>query len=703
MKKKLLIIESPNKIKTLSKYIDNDFEILATVGHIRDLSKFGLGFDMESFEPKWVNIKDKKEIIEEIKEKASKSKEVYIATDPDREGEAIAWHIFKVIPKEFQNICYRVTFNEISKKAVLESFEKKREINEKWVQSQFSRRIIDRLIGFKLSQLLQNKLKAESAGRVQSVALKFIADREKEINSFIPVEWFNIDITLKKDVSISLKQLNPKYKFESNKEIKKSNFNFFKKEEASTVFDELDNKFIVESIGDPVYHKSSSKAPYKTSTMQQDAINKLNMSSKQTTSISQRLYEGIDIDGTQIALISYPRTDSVRLSDSFVKESLSFIEKKYGKDYLGSQKIVKSSANVQDAHEAIRPVDVNLTPESIKSKINKREWDLYNLVWIRAVASLMADAKFKRVKISFSNNKNIFEVSSNICEFEGFRLIYSSSNKNDDELKINLNDFELKSEHNSVTKEITEHETSPPPRYNQASLIAALEKAGVGRPSTYNTMANIVVDRGYSTLESKAFNITEMGKIVIQNLDEYFPTEINPVFTKRMEERLDDIASGKEEWKEWLKEFAPSFNTKVQDAWEKIEKVKDEEVGRECPECKHPLVYKKAKRGGSVFIGCSNWPACTHLEPLEKPKILDIKCPSCKENNVIIRKNKKGSEFIACTGFPKCRYLLSMKDYNDHIAKNDNTPLPIITKEDRAKKAKAAKKTKATKKTKKAK
>ncbi|MGL4647351.1 MAG: type I DNA topoisomerase [Mycoplasmoidaceae bacterium] len=675
---KLLIIESPNKIKTLTKFLGKDFEILATVGHIRDLSKFGLGFDSKTFEPNWVWMKEKKDVIQEIKDHAKNADEIYIATDPDREGEAIAWHIFNIIPKENQSRCFRITFNEISQKAILKSFDNKRSINQEWVNSQFARRIIDRLIGFKLSQLLQNKLKAESAGRVQSVALKFIADREKEIEKFVSIPWFNIDILLKGKTQLILKKLNSIYEIKSNPEIKKSDFNFYNLKDAQKVFDDLEEHFEVDSVGEPSYQSSSSKPPYKTSTLQQDAINKLNMSSKQTTSIAQRLYEGIEINGSQTALITYPRTDSLRLSDDFVKSTLKYIEKEYGKEYVGSIKVSESNKNVQDAHEAIRPVDILTTPSYLKGTIPKREWDLYNLIWIRTVASLMANAKFKKISIAFSNNKNVFEATSRICEFEGFRKVYASKKDDEQEIKINLDDFKIKSKHKAISKEISEHATSPPPRYNQASLIASLENAGVGRPSTYNTMANIVIDRGYSTLDNKIFNITPIGKSVIKELDEFFPIEINPEFTKQMEERLDNIASGKEQWKKWLEEFAPSFDTKMKNAWDNIEKVKDEEVGRKCPDCGHELVYKKAKRGNSRFIGCSNYPECKHLEPLEKPKILDITCPLCKDNQLIIRKNRKGSEFIACTGFPKCKYLLSMKDYEAHMKKDDGSPLPII-------------------------
>ncbi len=680
MSKNLLIIESPNKIKTLSKYLGNDFDIIATVGHIRDLSKFGLGFDIETFEPKWV-ISDttKKEIIKFINEKAKTANKIYIATDPDREGEAIAWHVYEIIENDQKPKCKRITFNEITKNAILESFNHERDINIDWVKSQFTRRIIDRLIGFKLSQLMQSKLKAESAGRVQSVALKFIKEREEEIKNFTPIKWYTIDSTILKNVSLNLKELNQKFKFNEQKDVGGSNFKFSSENEAKQVYDSLSKKFKLIKISDAKEVKTSPKKPYKTSTLQQDAINKLNFSAKQTTSIAQKLYEGIDIDGTFTALISYPRTDSTRLSDTFIKSTTEFINEQYGKSYLGNYKNEKQSENAQDAHEAIRPVDPFVTPDSLKGKIPKKELDLYRLIWSRAISSMMADAKFERTTFTFENQKNIFETSSKICKFDGYQKVMKSD---DDEESIINSNLVIGENYDSDNMEIKYHESSPPARFTQASLISTLEKAGVGRPSTYNSMVNIVLDRNYATLEKKSYHVTKTGDIVIEQLDKFFPEEINKDFTKKMEEHLDNIASGTEEWTSWLKEFSPKFQERVFIARQEMEKVEDEKVGRKCPKCENELVYKISKKYKNKFIGCSSYPNCDYIESLKIPsesKELNIPCPLCSKN-IIIRKNKKGSEFIACTGFPKCRYLLDMKKFNEHQEKNPNDPLPIIKK-----------------------
>ncbi len=682
MSNKLLIIESPNKIKTLSKYLDKDFDIIATVGHIRDLSKYGLGFSIDTFEPKWSVVDEqKKELINEINTKAHKADEIYIATDPDREGEAIAWHVYEVLNDSDKKKCKRITFNEITKNAVLESFENKREINIEWVHSQFARRIIDRLIGFKLSQLMQSKLKAESAGRVQSVALKFISEREDEIKAFKPTFWWTIDSVVLKKVNLNLKKLDSKFsKLEEQEVGSGSGFRFKSQSDADKVYKTLDDRFLLTNISDPVKIKSSPKKPYKTSTLQQDSINKLNLSTKQTTSIAQRLYEGVDIDGTHIALISYPRTDSTRISDTFINNARKFIIDNYGNDYLGNYKNEKQADNAQDAHEAIRPVDVNITPDSLKGKLPKNELALYKLIWNRTISTMMSDSIFEKVTYTFTNVGNIFETSSKVCVFDGYQKVFKDDNE--EEAIIDKKAFKMNESYESDSIDIKEHETSPPPRFTQASLISALEKAGVGRPSTYNTMVNLVLDRNYATLENKAYHITDIGGKVIKELDTFFPTEINKDFTKGMEERLDDIAAGKEEWTKWLKDFTPSFLDKVNVAKEKMEKVQDEKVGEQCPECGHDLVYKISKKYRSKFIGCSNYPNCNYIRSLkakEEPKELDIPCPLCSKN-IIIRKNKKGSEFIACTGFPKCHYMLDMKVFKKHEQEASGTPLPIIEK-----------------------
>ncbi|MDE5553103.1 MAG: type I DNA topoisomerase [Malacoplasma sp.] len=684
---KLLIIESPNKIKTLNKYLGKDYEIVATIGHIRDLSSFGMGFDKDTFEPKWIipnpkgkikNERPKKEIIKEIKKLASKAKEIYLATDPDREGEAIAWHVYEILDKENKAKCKRITFNEITKNAIIDSFDHKRDIDLNWVQSQFARRIIDRMIGFKLSKLLQIKLKAESAGRVQSVALKFIEDREKEIKNFIVEKWWTIDSVLEDGSELILKSVNPELK---NIEICEKNFstgiNFNNEKSAEIVLKSLLDYCTVKEIEEPSYYSTSPKAVYKTSTLQQDAINKLNWSSKKTTLVAQRLYEGIEIDGNQIALISYPRTDSVRLSDSFLSSCFDFIEKNFGKEYLGKyqQKTSKNQANVQDAHEGIRPIDPFLKPEDLVGKIDKDDLALYRLIWIRTVASLMSSAKFKRVNIRFESASNEFYTFSRECEFDGYRKIYSHFEDKEENKLINLSNYKVGNKINFKSKKSVSHETTPPPRYTQATLIADLEKAGVGRPSTYSSMANVAIDRGYANLEKKSFIMTDMGKTVIFELEKFFPNIINKNFTKEMEEHLDKIATGGEEWKKWIKDFSPSFYQEVDKAYETMEKVEDEKVGKDCPNCSKPLVYKHARKGGSKFIGCSGYPDCKYLESINKPEILNDKCPECS-HNLLMRKSKKGLNFVGCSNWPKCDYIMSDKLYNQFKSENPEKALP---------------------------
>ncbi|WP_412031934.1 type I DNA topoisomerase [Malacoplasma muris] len=689
--RKLLVIESPNKIKTLSKYLDSDFEIIATIGHIRDMSPFGMGFDKETLEPKWIvpkaskkktkNDSNKEEIVKEILKKSSKADEIYLATDPDREGEAIAWHVFDVLDKKDQAKCKRIAFNEITKTAVLDSFNNKRDIDFNLVHSQFSRRVTDRLIGFKLSRLMNVKLKAESAGRVQSVALKFIEDREKEINAFKPDFWFTLDAVLVDGNSLILKSVSSSL---NNINVWEKSFstgvNFSDKESANAVLNSLNDEFIVSSIEEPSYSSSSPKPVYKTSTLQQDAINKLGWSSKKTTIVAQRLYEGIDVDGNQIALISYPRTDSVRLSNTFIDACQSFIKKEFGNEYLGDNSVnkltkEKQGANVQDAHEGIRPIDVSITPKSLQGKISKDDLSLYKLIWERTLASLMSNAKFKRVTIKFDNNGNEFYTFSRECIFDGFRKVYVDYEDKDKEAIIDLSKYKIDSKFKSKSIEVNDHQTTPPPRYTQATLIAELEKAGVGRPSTYSSMANIALERGYAELDKRSFVMTDMGKEVIAQLEKYFPDVINKDFTKGMEEHLDKIASGTEDWKQWIKEFLPIFNNEVDNAYQNMEKKEDEKVGRDCPKCGKELLVKHARRGGSKFIGCSGYPECTYLEPFEKPQILEQKCPECN-SDLLMRKSKRGSSFVGCSGYPKCNYIMSDKAYNKFISENPNQPLP---------------------------
>lgn len=692
-KKKLLIIESPNKIKTLEKYLPSDFEIIATIGHIRDLSTFGgLGFDLKTMSPRWIIPKptkrgerSKKEIIEEIRKKADVAEEIYLASDPDREGEAISWHVYDILSEKNRKKCKRIVFNEISKDAVLKALESPRTIDKQWVESQFARRILDRLIGFKLSKLVQNQLHAESAGRVQSVALKFIEDREKEIEIFKPSKWWTLDVILTNKTPLILRKINPylvkELKFNEPKEV--SGIDFLSYDDAEIVKKSLDKEYEIYAIDEPKYYIRNPKEPYKTSTLQQDGINKLNWNSRKITMIAQRLYEGVMVGSEQIALISYPRTDSTRISDAFVKTIKDFILKNYGEDYLFlTTKEVKSKKNtikIQDAHEAIRPIDITITPESIKTKIKHEEYALYKLIWIRTVAAYMAPAKYRRVDVRFINNNNKFYASSRENIFDGYRKIYSHYQDNDIIHELPLNTFKIGEKYLATSINIAEHVTSPPARFTQASLIAALEKSGIGRPSTYNTMANVALNRGYANLESRSYVPTKLGRKVITELENSFGNIINKEFTKNMEEHLDEIANGKEKYSEYLLNFWKGFEKEFNLALDKMEKNKPEieYVGRDCPNCSSKLIYRYSFKGKNKFIGCSNYPNCKYLEPLEKPKYLDEKCPNCNKQLIERRSRRKNKPFIGCTGYPECKYVRSIEN---EIEKNDNQKTKKKTK-----------------------
>lgn len=714
MKKKLLIIESPNKIKTLQKYLPSDFEIIATIGHIRDLSIYGMGFDKETFEPKWVipkpwrkNETPKQQIIDQIRIKAKDADEIYLGSDPDREGEAISWHVYEILDDEDKKKCKRIVFNEISKEAVLDALKNPRKIDDQWVESQFARRILDRMIGFRLSKLVQYTLHAESAGRVQSVALKFIEDREKEIEAFKPTKWWTLDTILQNETPLILRKIADKLakqlSFSEPKEV--SGIDFLNEKDAHTVKDSLGKDFEVYAIDEPKYYTRSPKEPYKTSTLQQDGINKLGWNSKRITMVAQHLYEGVIVDKEQIALISYPRTDSTRISENFKGSVISFIKQNYGDKYLNASGIVKKSkkevaVNIQDAHEAIRPIDISITPLSIKDKVKKEEYSLYKLIWIRTVAAFMAPAKYKRVDVRFTNNENKFYASSREIQFDGYKKIYTHYDDQDKIHELPLADLKIGNKYQAKSVEVNEHITSPPPRYTQASLIAALEKAGIGRPSTYNTMANVALDRGYANLESRAFVPTSLGRRVITELEGYFPKIINKEFTKEMEERLDKIAEGKDQYKKYLKAFWPQFEKEVNMAFEKIEKVKPEVeyTGSDCPDCKSKLIYRYSRRGHNKFIGCSNYPTCKHTEPLEKPKLLDEKCPQCGKQ-LVERKSRRRDQktFVGCTGYPNCTYIKPNKDSAVATKKTDKKKTSDSKKTETSKSVSESKETEAKK------
>ena len=667
---KLLIIESPNKIETINKYLkDDNFTIIATIGHIRDLPSNNLGFDEKTLEPKWIipsvkkGLQPKSKIVSNIKQVASKADEIYLATDPDREGEAISWHVYSVLPEKDQKKCKRITFNEITKLAILEALKHPRELDENWIHSQFSRRLLDRLVGYKISKEVRSKTGGRSAGRVQSVALKMIYDREQEINNFKPRDWWTLDPVSTKYGKLILRKINPSLKninVENPGDEEGSGINFTDLASAEKVKANLTKKFKIYKIDKPKRYSSNPKDPYKTSTLQQDAINQLKWSVSQATFVAQKLYEGVKIDNEYIALISYPRTDSVRVSSYFVEQAKKFITKEFGPQYFRLPKSAPTkdkANNVQDAHEAIRVIDPFITPKSIKNKVGKEEYELYNLIWCRTIASFMTPAQYENTIARIINNGNKFYTYSRILIEPGYKKVY----QDDFELSTRdlcLSDNLLGETIDDITAiNIKKHTSEPPARYTQASLIKELDNAGVGRPSTYRSMANMAIERGYAELVSHSYKILPLGNDVVKFLDKYFDFILDKEFTKDFEDKLDDIAEGKIDWKEPIFKFQPILNKSIQ----KSKKTPDQSIyiGRKCPKCGGDLVYRYTKDKGLRFIGCINFPKCKYNEfpNAIQPKKTGLKCPECG-SDLVLKLNKRKRKFVGCSNYPKCNFIM---------------------------------------------
>ena len=644
MKKNLVIVESPAKSKTIEKYLGADYKVLSSKGHIRDLAtsgKYGLGVDIENgFTPNYEPIKGKKKDITALKKEAKEANKVYLATDPDREGEAISWHLKDALGLKDEDY-ERIVFNEITKDAVVGSFKHARKIDDLMVRSQEARRILDRIIGFRLSKLMQSKTGGKSAGRVQSVALKLIVDREREINAFNPEEYWTI-----KALFDNLETTLFGYKDDKKLEIKNEL-------EAKEILNKLSNSFKIESTEKKNKNKAS-KPPYITSTLQQDAANKLNFSSKKTMSIAQKLYEGINIGSETVGLITYMRTDSIRLSNEFTSSTLKYIEVNYGKEYVGSIKVSKKRENVQDAHEAIRPTSILREPDKIKEYLTNDEYKLYKLIYFRALASLMKEAKIQTTTIILNNNDYKFKGSGSITTFDGYLKVYSAYEKNED---VILPDFTNYKTDILITDKIEtkQHFTEPPARFTESTLIKELESLAIGRPSTYATIISTIIDRGYVVKEDKKFVPTEVGIETTDKLQEFFKELINVKYTAKMEQDLDDIASGEVIWNKLLDEFYRRFEPMVKDAFENMEKKEPEKTGEICPECNSELVIRNGKYG--KFIACSNYPTCKYIKKEEKEKKENIEVCECIKcgSKIVERKTKKGKIFYGCSGFPKCK------------------------------------------------
>lgn len=642
----VVIVESPSKANTIEKYLGENYTVLSSVGHIRDLAISGvggLGLDIENgFQPKYSNIKGKDKVIKALKKACKDAEIVYLATDPDREGEAISWHIFDALGlKEEQT--ERVVFNEITKSAVIKAIDNPRKINMDLVESQETRRILDRIIGFKLSNLLQRKISSKSAGRVQSVALKLIVDLEDKILAFVPEEYWELFVDFEERAKLA------KYK---GKKITISN-----EEEMNKVLESLKEEFTVSKIKKTLKSKSS-KPPFITSTLQQDASNKLNFGAKRTMMIAQKLYEGIEVGGEVIGLITYMRTDSTRLSDEFVVDAKSHIEVEFGKNYYKGYSY-KKGKNAQDAHEAIRPTRVRFTPESIQNYLSKDEFKLYNLIYGRAVASMMSDAKYNETKVELDNNEYLFTMSGKTLEFDGYTKVYKFEETLEKQLPLYEEGQLLKGKLDPLQKF-----TNPPKRFTEASLIKKMEELGIGRPSTYAQTMDTLKKRNYVSIEEKKFTPTKQGMLTTKKLDEFFNQVINVDYTVTMEEDLDKIAGGEERGRNTVGNFYNEFIPMVEEAYEKMEKLAPEKVGRTCPECGHELVKRNGRYG--EFVACENYPECKFIEKTKKEVIsTGVKCPICKTGEMVertaTRGRNKGKKFYACNNFPKCKHIVNDK------------------------------------------
>ena len=643
MSKKLVIVESPHKSKTIEKYLGKDFKVVSSVGHIRDLStsgKYGFGVDIDNnFKPDYKIIKGKAKLVKELKKDIKDADFVYLATDPDREGEAISWHLYDTLGLKEENYD-RIVFNEITKKAVLDSFNKARKIDDNLVKSQETRRILDRIIGFRLSKLMQSKTGGKSAGRVQSVALKLIVDREREIEAFIPEEYFEIEAKFN-DFDAKLDTYNHK-KIEIKKE-----------SEAKEILSKLSNAFKIESI-DKKEKAKKSKFPFTTSTLEQEASTKLGFTSKKTMMIAQKLYEGINLKDGAEGLISYMRTDSVRLSDEFIKDTYGYIKDNYGSEYVGYVKKSNKTENVQDAHEAIRPTSINNNPEKIKEYLTNDEYKLYSLIYYRALASLMKDAKVEATTVILDNNNYQFKVNGQILIFDGYLKVYSKYEDSEDKV---LPDFSNYKSNVLVanTIEYTSHTTKPPARYTESKLIKEMEELGIGRPSTYAKTIDTIEERGYVKVIDKKFIPTEVGIETTDKLQEFFKDIINVEYTKNMEDDLDKIAEGNMEWNKLLSIFYQEFEPKVEVAFKNMEKKAPEETGELCPNCGSPLVIKQSKYG--KFTACSNYPTCKYIKSNKEEKEVKeiISCPKC-DGKILEKKTKRGKIFYGCSNYPKCDF-----------------------------------------------
>ncbi len=652
MAKNLVIVESPAKAKTIGKFLGRSYRVVASVGHVRDLPKSKLGIDIDNnYEPNYITIRGKGPVISDLKKEAKKSEKIYLATDPDREGEAIAWHLAHILDIG-QDEKIRVEFNEITKEAIQKGIKSPRKLDQDLIDSQQARRVLDRLVGYKISPLLWKKIrKGLSAGRVQSVACKLICDREEEINKFDPKEYWSLTVLLNKD----------KDEFEANfigKYIdgKEKNIELKTKEDVDEILDKLNkDKFVVDSIKKGV-RKRNPYAPYTTSTMQQDASKKLGFTTKKTMIIAQQLYEGMDIkgDGT-FGLITYMRTDSTRVSSESINATKTYILENYGKEYSngGRNYSRKGNKNSQDAHEAIRPTSVFRNPKDIESSLTKDQFKLYKLIWDRFVGSQMTPAKYDTLNVNILSDDFLFRTTGSLLIFPGFLKVYITVDEEEKDKKLpNLSEGDILKLKDIIPKQ---HFTQPPARYTESSLIKIMEELGIGRPSTYSPTIATILARNYVYLEKKSFFPTELGILVNDLLKEYFSDIVNEEFTADLEDKLDEIADGKLQWKGVVDDFYVNFKgllLKAEDEIDKIE-IKDEVTDEICEKCGRNMVIKMGRYG--KFLACPGYPECKNTKPLLD--MINVKCPICESGEVVRKRSKKGRVFYGCSNYPECKFV----------------------------------------------
>lgn len=665
---KLLIVESPAKSKTIENYLGSEYQVASSIGHIRDLTikgKGGFGVDLENnFKPQYAILKDKHEVVANLKKLADQADFVYLATDPDREGEAISWHLQEVLGKQPMKVA-RIVFNEITKTAILEALKNPRQVDMDLVHSQESRRILDRIIGFRLSSLLQQKIGSKSAGRVQSVALKLVVDREKEIEAFDSKEYWEIYAVLSKAEYTHLPLKAKLIGLLTDKDI----FDYTKlsinnQEESGTVTKNLENASYVIQRVDKKMRNRSSKPPFITSTLQQDAAAKFNYNAKRVMIIAQKLYEGIDIGQERVGLITYMRTDSIRLSEDFQTSAKEYILSRYGENYFKQNKSKnKEGQHVQDAHEAIRPTSVTRTPEMMKTYLSAEEYKVYTIIYNRALASMMSDAVIEDTKIGISASEYVFNLDGQQIMFDGFLRLYEEASLDDNEETPILPSLTEKEQLTLMDLCSEQKFTNPPHRYTEARLIRKMEELGIGRPSTYAMTMETLRLRSYVQMQNRTFIPTDQGRLTSEQLDLFFNSIINVKYTADMEKRLDEISLGQSIWYEEIRKFYDAFIPLVEKARDEMVKIYPKHTDEFCPVCGMPLFIRRGPFG--EFTACSGYPHCKYIKKALKPDPVKtgVECPLCHEGELVerinVRGKTKGALFYACSLFPKCKATYS--------------------------------------------